>query len=182
MWRGDLGLTDLIDRQDVPKFDLRFEVLGALDEASSALGLVRAGAARAETKELVLAVQRDLCWLMSELAAVGDEARPESHIDAGRLEFLESEFQRVTAGVPLGDAFVVPGDTQASAALQLARAIIRRAERQVTLLDREAGLPNPNIIAYLNRLSALVYALARAEDAASGAPSTIAHPSSNGHR
>ena len=60
--------------------------------------------------------------------------------------------------------------------MQLARAIVRRAERQVTQLARGDGLPNPNILPYLNRLSALLYALARAEDAGSGVASTIAHP------
>lgn len=180
MWRGDLGFTDLIDRQEVPKSDLRFEVLGALDEASSALGLVRAGSASAETKNLVLAVQRDLCWMMSELAAVSDEARPEAHITPERLDFLANEFQRLTANNPLGNAFVVPGDTPASAALQLARAIVRRAERHVTLLVQSVGLPNQNILPYLNRLSALLYALARAEDAGNGAGPTIAHPPTNG--
>jgi cob(I)alamin adenosyltransferase len=176
MWRGDFGRTDLIDLKDLPKSDLRFEVLGALDEASSALGLVRAGAAGPETKALVLAVQRDLCWMMSELAAVSDEARPESHVTPDRLEFLQTEFDRLSRLSPLGNAFVVPGDSPASAALQLARAIVRRAERQVTLLERDGGLPNTNIIAYLNRLSALLYALARAEDSNNGVDPTIAHP------
>ena len=175
MWRGDLGLTDLIDQRDVPKFDLRFEVLGALDEASAALGVARAGPVGDATKALVIELQRDVCWLMSELAATSDSARIESHITPDRLDFLQREWDRLTALAPLGNAFVVPGDTQASAAIQLARAIVRRAERQVALLEREAGLPNPNILPYLNRLSALLYALARAEDAAHGVSSTIAH-------
>lgn len=180
MWRGDLGLTDLIDRQDVPKSDLRFDVLGTLDEVSSALGLVRAGPATEGTKDIVLAVQRDLCWMMSELARVADEGRPETHVTPGRVVYLEAAFNRLTADAPLGTSFVVPGDTPASAALQYARTIVRRAERYVTLLDREAGLPSAQIIPYLNRLSALLYALARAEDSTSGVPPTIAHPAPNG--
>jgi cob(I)alamin adenosyltransferase len=179
-WRGDLGLTDLIDQRDVPKSDRRFEVLGALDEASSALGVVRAGPVSPQTKEIVLAVQRDLCWMMSELASVAEDGRPPSQITAARLEFLAAEFACVTAAAPLGNAFVVPGDTPASAALQLARAIVRRAERQVTQFVQESSLPNPNILPYLNRLSALLYALARAEDAGSGVSSTIAHPPADG--
>ena len=179
-WRGDLGLTDLIDQRDLPKFELRFDVLGALDEASSALGVVRAGPANLETKAVVLAVQRDLCWMMSELAAVSEAGRPPSQITPGRLEYLTTEFQRLTAGAPLGNAFVVPGDSPASAALQLARAVVRRAERHVTLLERQSGLSNPNILPYLNRLSALLYALARAEDAGAGVDPTIAHPPSAG--
>jgi cob(I)alamin adenosyltransferase len=173
-------LSDLIDRTDIPQFDLHFEVLGAIDEASSALGLVRAGAASQATKDLVLAVQRDLCWMMSELAAVSDEARPESHITDERLAFLEVEFNRLSALAPLGHAFVVPGDSPASAALQLARAIVRRAERHVTQLRRDGGLPNTYVIAYLNRLSALLYALARAEDSQNGVSPTLAHAPSDG--
>ncbi|MCS6911183.1 MAG: ATP:cob(I)alamin adenosyltransferase [Anaerolineales bacterium] len=84
--RGDTGLTDLIDARDLPKHDLRFEVLGTLDEASSALGMVRASPIRPETRELILSIQRDLCWMMSELAALSDDRRPESRITPERLE------------------------------------------------------------------------------------------------
>jgi cob(I)alamin adenosyltransferase len=77
---------------------------------------------------------------------------------------------------------VVPGDSSAGAALHLARTIVRRAERNVTQLHAERPLHNPNIIVYLNRLSALLYVLARAEDAAAGVSApTPAKPSSNGH-
>jgi cob(I)alamin adenosyltransferase len=175
-WRGDLGQTDLIDQRDLPKYELRFEVLGALDEASSALGVVRAGPASLETKAAVLEVQRDLCWMMSELATVSENGRPSSHITPERIEALRTDFERLTAATPLGNAFVVPGDTPASASLQLARAVVRRAERNATLLERQSGLHNPNILPYLNRLSAFLYALARAEDAGAGIDPTIAHP------
>jgi len=181
MWRGDLGLTDLIDRQNVPKSDLRFEVLGTLDEASSALGLVRAGSASPAAKELVLAVQRDLCWMMSEFAAESDQARPPSQITQARVDWLEAQYQSIVARNPLGNGFVVPGDSMAGAALQLARTIVRRAERYVTLFQNQSPLPNPLLIAYLNRLSAVLYALARAEDVAAGVTApTMAKPSPDG--
>ena len=179
-WRGDLGLTDLIDKQDVPKFDLRIEVLGQLDEASSALGMVRACSASEVTKSMVLEIQRDLCWMMSDLAAISPDETAGSHTTPERVLYLQTEFHRRTAEAPLGNAFVVPGDSQSSATLHLARAIVRRAERYVTLLEQEAGLPNSNILPYLNRLSALLYVLARGEDEAEGTASTRAHPSSQG--
>lgn len=180
VWRGDRGLTDIIDLKDVSKSDLRIEVLGTVDEASSAIGLARAGPARPATKELLLEVQRDLCWMMSELADASSTAELSTHITPDRLAFLAAEYARVTAEVRLGDAFIVPGDTTVSATLHLARSIVRRAERHLTRLAQTVENLNPNLIAYLNRLSALLYALARAEDVAAGTPSTEAHPSSKG--
>ena len=182
MWRGDLGYSDLLDKREVPKHDQRFEVLGSLDEASSALGLARAVETSAEAKALILDLQRDLCWMMSELAAESDDARPASHITDERVNWLDGHFQTLIQRHPLGQGFVVPGDSPAGAALHLARTIVRRAERNVTQLHAERPLHNPNIIAYLNRLSALLYVLARAEDAAAGVSApTPAKPSSNGH-
>jgi cob(I)alamin adenosyltransferase len=179
--RGDFGLTDLIDARDLPKHDLRFEVLGTLDEASSALGVVRASPARPETRELILDIQRDLYWMMSELAAVSDERRPEARITRERLAALEQAYHELTATHPLTDAFTVPGDSMVGALLHMARAVIRRAERHVTQLEHDAPLANPHIIPYLNRLSTLVYALARAEEAAAGiAEPTVAHQPEGG--
>ena len=179
-WRGDFGLTDLIDKQDVPKFDLRIEVLGQLDEASSALGMVRASSPSEGMKSMILDIQRDLCWMMSDLASVSPNKAESSHTTLERVRYLQTEFHRRTAVTPLGNTFVVPGDSQSSATLHLARAVVRRAERYVTLLEQEAGLPNSNILPYLNRLSALLYVLARGENEFDGTPSTQAHPSTKG--
>ena len=178
--RGDGGLTDLIDARDLPKHDLRFDVLGTLDEASSALGVVRASQVSEDTRALILDIQRDLCWMMSELAVSGDPPSA-SHITPERLTALEKAYHALTATHPLSSAFVVPGDSLAGALLHLARSIVSRAERHVTQLDHQAPLSNPHIIPYLNRLSTLVYAMARAEEAVSGIPEpTIAHPRKGG--
>ncbi len=179
--RGDAGFTDLIDARDLPKHALRFEVLGTLDEASSALGVVRASEVRPETRELILEIQRDLCWMMSELAAVSNDRRPESHITPERLAMLEKAYHDSTAAHPLTGAFTVPGDSLVGALLHMARAIIRRAERHVTQLNHASPLSNPYLIPYLNRLSTLVYAMARAEEDAAGiAEPTIAHKPEGG--
>ncbi|HLE29130.1 MAG TPA: cob(I)yrinic acid a,c-diamide adenosyltransferase [Anaerolineales bacterium] len=179
--RGDTGLTDLIDARDLPKHDLRFEVLGTLDEASSALGVVRASDVRPETRALILEIQRDLCWMMSELAAVSGDQRADTHITPERLAALERAYHALTSAHPLSAAFTVPGDSLAGALLHLARAIIRRAERHATRLHDASPLPNPNIIPYLNRLSTLIYALARAEEAAAGiSQPTVAHEPEGG--
>ncbi len=165
--RGDTGFTDLIDARDLPKYELRFEVLGTLDEASSALGVVRASRVRPETRELILNIQRDLCWMMSELAVSGDQ-RSESHITAERLALLERAYHGFTVAHPLTPGFIVPGDTLVGALLHVARSIIRRAERRVAQLEHESPLSNPRILPYLNRLSTLIYAMACAEEAAVG--------------
>jgi cob(I)alamin adenosyltransferase len=179
--RGDTGLTDLLDIRDLPKSDLRFEVLGTLDEASSALGVVRASGAEPETRQLILEIQRDLCWMMSELAEVSSNQQHPPHITTERLEFLEEAYYELTASYPLTAAFAVPGDSMVGALLHLARSIIRRAERHVTALDIQTRLQNPYIIPYLNRLSTLMFAVARAEEANSGIPEpTVAHAPGGG--
>lgn len=180
--RGDTGLSDLIDAGNVPKFDLRFEVLGTLDEASSAIGVARAaGGLQPAARELLLDIQRDLCWMMSELAAVSDSRRPETHITPERLAALESMYHHLTTAHPLTSAFTVPGDSMGGALLHLARSIIRRAERHVTRLDYETTLSNPCIVAYLNRLSTVLFAMARAEESAFGIQEpTVAHPPEGG--
>lgn len=176
-WRGDLGLTDLLGEKDILKFEPRIEALGQLDEASSALGLVRTCPVSPATKDMILDIQRDLCWMMSELAATTPEEKVPTHITASRVHYLQVEFHRRTAEIPLGDAFIVPGDSQSSAMLHLARSIVRRAERHVTLLKHQEGFENEYILPYLNRLSALLYVLARGEDRIEGRTSTQAHQS-----
>jgi len=160
---------------------LRFDALGTLDEASSALGLVRASQVTPEIADLVLDIQRDLCWMMSELAAVSENERPESHITPARLAMLEDNYHRFTTDHPLTSAFTVPGDSMVGALLHLARTIVRRAERHVTLLDYERPLPNSYVVPYLNRLSTLLFAMARAQEFSAGIPKpTVAHPPQGG--
>lgn len=171
LWRGDLGYTDLLDQQDVPKHDLRVEVLGTLDEVSSALGVARATASNERTRELILQIQCDLCWMMSELAATTEAARPETHITQERVDWLAGVMAELEAENPLEPGFVAPGDSPSGSFIQLARAIVRRAERLVTRLNHVGMLHNAWILAYLNRLSALLYVLARCEDRAAGVTS-----------
>lgn len=167
-WPGDSGYTALLDRQEVPKYHLRLEVLGTLDEASSALGLARALAVTPAGRELILELQEDLCRMMSELAAGEGETPPEREISASRVAWLDRVTSALEAEVPRAADFVAPGDHVAGAALHLARAIVRRAERLVVRQAHEDHLHNPQIIGYLNHLSMLLYALARYEEHAAG--------------
>lgn len=170
-WRGNFGYTDLLDQRDVPKYDLRVEVLGTVDEASSALGVVRATTPNEETQALILEIQSDLCWMMSELAATTEEGRPGIYITPERVNWLAQAMADLEAQAPLEPGFTAPGDSTSGGFVQLARTVVRRAERLVALLDHGGGLHNPQIIAYLNRLSALLFVLARYEDLTAGATS-----------
>jgi cob(I)alamin adenosyltransferase len=165
VWRGDRGYSDLIDRQDISKDDLLFDVLGTLDEASAALGLARALSTAVYGKTLILEVQQDLCWLMSELAA---QAPAQYHITAEHTVRLEERMRAIEDTVPRPTTFVAAGDSLCGAAMQLARTIVRRAERLAVQLSRQGRLRNLEIISYLNHLSAYLYSLARYEDAANG--------------
>ena len=165
--KGDTGSTDLLGER-VGKDDPRIDLLGALDEATSAIGLGRAHATIANWRELLIQAQRDLYQLMAELAFV-DDLRPDAYrLPADRVAWLETSIAAVEATVQLPPQFVLPGDTVAGAALDVARTVVRRAERLAVALDRAGQVPNPEILRYLNRLSSLLFIVARAEDLAAG--------------
>jgi cob(I)alamin adenosyltransferase len=168
--KGDQGATDLLGER-VRKDDPRIDLLGALDEATSAIGLGRAHATIDAWREHLIEVQRDLYRIMAELAFV-DDLRPDAYrLPAERVTWLEDAIAAVEASVTLPPQFVLPGDTVPGAALDVARTVVRRAERLAVALDRAGQMPNPEILRYLNRLSTLVFIVARAEDlAATGGP------------
>ncbi|MDQ4044218.1 MAG: cob(I)yrinic acid a,c-diamide adenosyltransferase [Chloroflexota bacterium] len=164
--KGDSGATDLLGER-VGKDDPRIDLIGALDESTSAIGLGRAHATVPEWQELLIQAQKDLYQIMAELAFV-DELRPDAYrLPAERTEWLESSIADVEPTVELPPQFVLPGDTVAGAALDVARSVVRRAERLAVTLHRAGQLPNPEILRYLNRLSSLLFIVARAEDLAS---------------
>lgn len=165
--KGDQGRTDLLGER-VAKTDPRIELLGTLDETTCAIGLGRAHVADATEGETLIQVQRDLYQIMAELAFT-EELRPATlHFGADRVAWLEAEIERVTATVTLPPQFVVPGDTVAGAALDVARTVARRAERLAVALSDESAINNPEVLRYLNRLSSLLFILARAEDLREG--------------
>lgn len=179
--RGDGGYTGLLGPERVLKHDLRPEAYGTVDEAQAALGLVRASGCTQHTGDMLLAVQRDLYTLMSILAAAGvvdspgTVGGPESAFHPSRLKAqvarLEDWIGELEGQVSMPREFVVPGDSPAGAALHLARTIVRRAERAVVrLLASRDGLQEGALaVAYLNRLSSLLFVLAVFEDEAATA-------------
>lgn len=161
--RGDTGQTDLLGER-VQKDDPRIDLIGALDEATSSIGLGRAMAHVGTTNERLKTVQRDLYQVMAELAFT-DATRPDDmRLKVDRTEWLEAELEVIGGEFELPREFVLPGETVAAAALDVARTVVRRAERQAVALHREDVVGNAEIVRYLNRLSSLLFMLARAEE------------------
>jgi cob(I)alamin adenosyltransferase len=165
--RGDDGTTDLLGAR-VAKDDPRIDALGSLDEATSAIGLARSLAAEDRVREDLVAVQRDLYQIMAELAFT-PEVRPESYVFAqDRVDWLGAETDSLAADIDLPREFILPGESTPGAALDVARTVTRRGERQVVALARAGHQVNSAILGYLNRLSSLLFIAARIEDRAAG--------------
>jgi len=161
--RGDDGYTSLIGGARVPKYDAQPEAYGTLDEVSAALGFARATTTDASVRAAILEMQRALYRLMTELATA-DGKTPMATItpaDVDRVEELTNDF---TARVPVQREFIVPGDTLSGAALDVARTIARRGERLATRLIHERQIVDSSALAFLNRLSSLLFVLGRYED------------------
>lgn len=173
--KGDDGSTGWLGKGRLPKNHARIEAVGSLDEASAALGAARSAAREARTATLVLEAQRDLHQLMAEVSAAPEQAH-QFHFDAARVEWLERQIDALAREFPMPREFIVPGDSQGSAALALARAVVRRAERRVVELRKGAQIINPALQQYLNRLSSLLFVLELAENRAAGRPTTLARP------
>lgn len=171
--RGDRGQTDLLGER-VAKTDPRIEAIGALDEASSALGLARAAARSDRARDALLAVQRDLYKVMAELAFTTEQYPQRVELGTDRVAWLEAETNALTAEVPPPRDFVVPGETPQGAALDWARVTARRAERRVVAVAAAGQVRNAEILPYLNRLSSLLFALARFEEHAAGVDPLVA--------
>jgi cob(I)alamin adenosyltransferase len=161
---GDDGTTGLLYGGRVPKDDASTEAYGTTDEAVAVLGMARARSGR-ELAEEILALQRELFVVGADLATnPAERAKLEpgvSLVTAEMTQRLERRIDELVAERALPQAFVVPGANEGSAAFDLARSVIRRAERNVVALEREGRVVNPEVRRYLNRLSDLVFVLAR---------------------
>ena len=164
---GDQGDTGLIDGSRVPKDDPRVSACGDIDELQAMLGVIKAGLPReSPLGVLLMAIQRDLFSLSARLADPRDriaEHKDKVVIDEARVEALEREIDQREAELPPLKAFILAGGGSAGAQLHLARTICRRAERAVVGLTREFRI-DPVIVTYLNRLSDLLFVMARHEN------------------
>ena len=173
---GDGGETGLLYGGRVAKTDPRTEAYGAVDEAISALGVARSLVRERGRHAIILRVQSELFTVGAELATDAAEYdKLEQHFMVVTPEFtsrVESEIADLERRVPLPDAFVIPGGTPAAAALDVARAVLRRAERRIVGLQHGGQLRNPEVLRYANRLSDLLFMLARAEEGTAVKPLT----------
>jgi cob(I)alamin adenosyltransferase len=169
--KGDDGTTSLWYGGRVPKTNARTEAYGSIDEANSALGVARAlckADNKADLHSTILSLQQDLFVAGAELATSPEAAdRLQdgiSRITDGMVEALEVDIDRYMNQVDLPPHFVIPGGTELSAALDVARSAIRRAERRLVELRDTEGLASDAVLRYLNRASDLAFALARFAD------------------
>lgn len=161
---GDRGETSLFGGQRVPKDHPRVAAYGSLDELNSCLGVAIAFLRQRRVASLLQEVQADLFQLGAELASPGSDR---FRLPAARVEDLERLIDQYDAKVEPLKSFVLPGGAPAAAFLHLARTLCRRAERQVVALSRSEDV-SPQALAYLNRLSDLLFVLARYVNKAEG--------------
>jgi cob(I)alamin adenosyltransferase len=172
---GDEGYTDLLGPDRVPKYDLRVQSYGELDEASSALGLARALAQQPRFKEIIRQVQHDLYLMMAEVASPPAQVTKLPYrITAEQVAWLETTIAALEDEVEMPRQFILPGASPGSAALDVARTVVRRAERSTVHLSSTGAMPAGQVLRDLNRCSSLLFVLARYEEAVSGIPYDIA--------
>ena len=163
--KGDRGFTSLLGGQRIPKAGPRPEAYGTLDEASSALGIARALAVRPKTKEMILSVQRDLGLLCGELATASEDlAKSPCRMTSEHVDRLERLMEDLQENLEISPEFICPGDSVSSAAIDLGRTIVRRAERKAVGLIQQKQIHNIEVLRYLNRLADLLFVLARYEE------------------
>jgi cob(I)alamin adenosyltransferase len=172
---GDDGTTGRLYGGRISKADPATEAYGTVDEAVAALGLGRALCGDAQAARLILRLQRELFVVGADLATNPDERsklKPDvSLVTPSMVEALESVIDQTVEAHPLPNQFVVPGANPTSAALDVARTIVRRAERRSVELRRAGAFVNPDVLRYLNRLADLLFVLARWQADGPEAPS-----------
>ncbi len=166
--RGDGGYTSLWGGDEVAKYDSRPEAYGTVDEATALVGQARAQTAHPEITKELLRLQYDLFRLMSELAS-GDVHTQEISIGAAQVSEIEARIVQVRDGLDLPAMFTVAA-TPTSAVIDVARTVIRRAERLVARMLHEGVITNGDTLRYLNRASDLAFLLARLEEQMDGVP------------
>ena len=165
---GDKGETSLLYGGRVSKNNVHTEAYGITDEAVSAMGLARSLSNDQRVKDILRDLQRELFTIAAELATEPDKYELfQQHftpVTAAMVENLEKTIDSLEEEFEMPTVFVLPGGTPASSAIDMARTIIRTAERRVVALDQAGGLTNDLITTYLNRLGDLLFVLARYHD------------------
>lgn len=161
--KGDQGETSLLIGGRVSKASLRPEAYGTLDEASSALGLAKVFTQNETIQKMIGAIQEDLLMIGAELSCE-DPNGSKYCLEEDRTGRLERWIEELQAQVPLPRCFICPGGNPTSASVDLARTMVRRAERRVVAMKEADMLVRADVHAYLNRLADLLFTLARFAD------------------
>jgi cob(I)alamin adenosyltransferase len=168
---GDTGQTGLFGGPRVAKDDLRIEAYGSVDELNAVIGLARCEKLPKDIDSQLAQIQNELFDLGAELATPNPAAHHMTGLGSKQIEAIEQAIDRHEAALPQLREFILPGGCRAAAALHLARTVCRRAERRLVTLVRSSSAPvSPELTIYLNRLSDLLFVLARAANAAAGTP------------
>jgi len=167
--KGDKGFTSLLGGKRVAKFHLRPETYGTMDELNSFLGMARAVSKDRMVRETLLTVQNHLHLIGSELALSGKNRRLlKREISQKEVDWLTGLSTDFEASIMPEPKFIIYGETYASSILDVARAVSRRAERRVAEMKSKRMLSNHKILEYVNRLSDVLYLLARYEERKAG--------------
>ena len=161
---GDAGKTRLGDMSETDKFDPRVEAYGDVDEANSAIGVARTALTGTELDHILARVQNDMFDLGADLCVPESDEPPEwepLRVRAEQVDQLEADIDTLNARLEPLNSFILPAGSDASARLHLARTIARRAERKTALLAATSERLNPEALKYLNRLSDLLFVMAR---------------------
>ena len=164
---GDDGTSGLVDGSRRAKHDLRFAAIGTVDEANSAIGLAAVELAQSDHADALARVQNDLFDLGADLAKPGADFAPSDmvlRIVESQSVWLEAQIDALNAALAPLTSFILPGGSEPAARVHLARAVVRRAERDAAALAGQEPV-NPAALAYLNRLSDYLFVLARAINA-----------------
>ena len=158
--RGDQGKTSLRSGERVSKSSLRIEVCGNLDESNAALGLAKALTQNEVIRGIISSIQKDLIILGAEVSSTDSGQQPK-RIEQLHISQLEKWIGELQKTAPLSGRFVDPGANPVSAALDLARSVIRRTERSMVILQEAGQLSRTETLSYVNRLACLIFSLAR---------------------
>ena len=172
---GDRGETSLGDGSRVPKLDCRIAAFGAVDELNSQLGLALAAEPPEEMRSALERVQNELFDVGADISVPFGAGDGRLRVDDGRIEALEELCDRFNADLPELTSFVLPGGGELAARLHVARAVCRRAEREALAAAQDVEL-NPLVLVYLNRLSDLLFILARTASRTGGGDEPLWKP------
>ena len=165
---GDQGQTGLLYGGRVSKSDAHLAAYGTTDEAVSALGLARSLCDNTTIKSIIKSLQEDLFTVGAELStSPKDYSKFQKHfstVSEKMTQRLEEKMDELTSKFELPKSFIIPGSSPVSSALDMARTIVRRAEREAVKLSESNLLANPEVLRYLNRISDLLFILARFND------------------